>query len=314
MSGAATLSVGQLNDQQLDDPVVKPVKRVRIELEVPRFVRLMTTFTYVFIAVLLGYILWVRGEGHLTAESGLGYSLGIAGVVATVALLTYPLRKRLKFMRNWGATATWFHFHMLLGILAPALILAHSGFRIGSLNSSIALFSMLVVAASGVIGRYIYVRIHFGLYGARATVEELRAAVGDEEGRIGTMLSFSPSLRKRLVEFAARALAPQTNVFLAAGRVLLIGVWIQWVRFAAFLVLSRDMRREAKRSGWSPKARRQITKNTRMFIAGYLGSIRKTVQFTLYERFFSLWHVLHIPLFFMLLIATSVHIVAVHLY
>ena len=314
MSGAATMSVGVLDAQRVDRPVAKPAGRTRSEPEVPRYVRRATSATYAFIAALLGYVLWVRSEGHLTAESGLGYSLGIAGVAVTLALLTYPLRKRLKFMRNWGSTATWFHFHMLLGILAPALILAHCGFRIGSLNSSVALFSMLVVAASGFIGRYIYGRIHFGLYGAKATLEELRADVADEESRISAVLSFTPSLRNRLVSFAERALTPRTNVLLAAGRVLLIGLRIRWMRSVANLILSRDVRREARRAGWSRDERRKKLKNTRWFIASYLGSIRKTVQFTLYERFFSLWHVLHIPLFFMLLVATSVHIVAVHLY
>lgn len=276
--------------------------------------RVLTNITYLLITIMLGYSLWVRDEGHITAESGLGYALGIAGATVTLALLTYPLRKRFRFMRNWGSVPTWFHFHMLLGVVAPALILAHSGFHFGSLNSSIAIISMLLVAGSGVIGRYVYVRIHFGLYGAKATLEGLRAAVEDEGSRIGIALSFAPALRDRLFKFAAKALAPETNVLLAGIRILFIGIRIHWVRFIAYLSLSWNLRREAKRLGWSSAVRRQTTKNTRKFIRDYLGGIRKTVQFTFYERLFGLWHVLHIPLFFMLLIATSVHIVAVHMY
>jgi hypothetical protein len=33
-----------------------------------------------------------------------------------------------------------------------------------------------------------------------------------------------------------------------------------------------------------------------------------------YERLFALWHVLHLPLFFMLLVAGIAHVIAVHLY
>jgi hypothetical protein len=33
-----------------------------------------------------------------------------------------------------------------------------------------------------------------------------------------------------------------------------------------------------------------------------------------YERLFSLWHALHIPLIFMMIIAAVIHIVAVHVY
>lgn len=287
---------------------------VRIETSVPGFVQALTVFTYVLITVMLGYVWLIRDEGHLTAESGLGYALGIAGVVATLGLLTYPLRKRLKIMRNWGSVATWFHFHMLLGIVAPALILAHSSFSLGSLNSSVALLSMLIVAASGVIGRYIYVRIHYGLYGARATLEELRSTINDEQSRVGVALTALPSLRNRLFAFAVEALAPTNNLLKAAGRSLFVGLWIRWVKLASIVPLSRELKQEAQRSGWSRAERRQQKTYARLFIANYLSSVRKTVQFTLYERLFALWHILHIPLFFMLLIATVVHIIAVHMY
>ena len=314
MSGSATMSVGIPTAQQTGKTGIPGNPRVRRTPALSRSVRVLTNVTYFLITVMLGYTLWVRGEGHITAESGLGYTLGIAGAAVTLALLTYPMRKRFRFMRSWGSVPTWFHFHMLLGIVAPALILAHSSFRFGSLNSSIALISMLLVAASGVIGRHVYVRIHFGLYGAKATLEGLRSAVEDEGSRIGMALSFAPTLRDRLFKFAAKVLAPETNVLLAATRVLLIGFRILWVRLIAYLILSWSLRREARRLGWSSTVRRQTAKNTRRFIRDYLGGIRKTVQFTFYERLFALWHVLHIPLFFMLLIATPVHIVAVHMY
>jgi len=41
---------------------------------------------------------------------------------------------------------------------------------------------------------------------------------------------------------------------------------------------------------------------------------RRLAEFQLYERIFSWWHVLHIPLFFMLLIAAIVHVVATSVY
>ena len=41
---------------------------------------------------------------------------------------------------------------------------------------------------------------------------------------------------------------------------------------------------------------------------------RRVAEFQVYERLFSLWHVLHIPLFFMLLIAGIVHVIAINIY
>jgi hypothetical protein len=41
---------------------------------------------------------------------------------------------------------------------------------------------------------------------------------------------------------------------------------------------------------------------------------RRTSEYKLYARLFSFWHVLHIPLFFMLLIAGVVHVIAINVY
>jgi hypothetical protein len=41
---------------------------------------------------------------------------------------------------------------------------------------------------------------------------------------------------------------------------------------------------------------------------------RQIAAFRMYEGLFSLWHVLHLPLFFMLLIAGITHVVAVNVY
>lgn len=278
------------------------------------FVRLLTSAIYGVIAVGFAFSWLLRKEGHLTAESGLGYALGIAGVATMALLLTYPLRKRIKMLRNRGSVATWFHFHMVLGVLTPVLILLHSNFQFGSLNSSVALMSMLVVAASGIIGRYIYTRIHFGLYGARATLEELRSIVSDDESRVGMALSAAPSLQNRLFGFAATALSPANNLGRAACRILFIGMRIRWIRLISIRTLSRELKRQARNSNWSRTEYRREKRNARRLIAHYLGSIRKTVQLSFYERLFALWHVLHIPLFFMLVIATVVHILAVHIY
>ena len=46
----------------------------------------------------------------------------------------------------------------------------------------------------------------------------------------------------------------------------------------------------------------------------YTLALRRTAAFKVYERLFSLWHVLHLPLFFMMIITAVIHIFAVHLY
>jgi hypothetical protein len=45
-----------------------------------------------------------------------------------------------------------------------------------------------------------------------------------------------------------------------------------------------------------------------------LAAVRKAAAFAFYERLFRLWHVLHLPLFFILIMAAVIHIVAAHLF
>ena len=50
------------------------------------------------------------------------------------------------------------------------------------------------------------------------------------------------------------------------------------------------------------------------FIKRYTDTLRKIVALRMYERLFSLWHILHLPLFIMMIITAVIHIFAVHMY
>ena len=95
---------------------------------------------------------------------------------------------------------------MVLGLAGPLCILYHSNFHLGATNSNVALISMLTVAGSGVIGRYIYSRIHHGVYGSKLTLGELRS--GSENLQAGSRsVAFIPELVQRLASAEQRILA-----------------------------------------------------------------------------------------------------------
>ena len=276
--------------------------------------QLGTWILWLLVAAVL-YVGWsVRDEGYITAESGVGYALGIIGGSLMLLLLLYPLRKRVRSMRRWLHIRHWFRIHMVFGVLGPVLVLVHSGFRLGSLNGSIALVSMLVVALSGLVGRYFYTKIHYGLYGSRANLEELELSSEVGMLRVGFMLEFSPSLSKRIQSFHAAATAPSSNVFSGIARILLMGIWTRFVYFSISSHLNRAFAMEAQRRGWTKKDRDKRARAARRHLSGYLATARKVVELGFYERLFSLWHVLHIPLFVMLLLTGIGHVIAVHMY
>jgi len=63
-----------------------------------------------------------------------------------------------------------------------------------------------------------------------------------------------------------------------------------------------------------PNATPRQRKQSRRLIRQYCETLRSAIQLEIFERFFALWHVVHLPLFFLMVLAVIVHIVAVHLY
>lgn len=237
----------------------------------------------------------------LQATTDLGYALGIAGGVAMLLLFAYPLRKRVRALQQLGSARPWFVVHMVLGIAGPLLILLHSGFRIGSLNAGVALWSMLIVAGSGVVGRFLYLLTHRGLAGEREDLGRLLQGLGLAESRGDSVWSDSPALSAPLHRFVAEAreLAARPGHDLA-GHV------------AAFvaLPLRRQLALRAARRAWREGDHSQ---DLALIADAYAGALR-LAQFGRATRLFELWHVLHIPFVYLMVICAVVHIVAVHVY
>lgn len=275
-----------------------------------RLQRLGTGLFFLSVAVVL-FVGWrQRGEEYLIAESGLGYALGIVGAVMMLLLLAYPLRKKFKPMRQWGRVAHWFRIHMLLGVLGPTLIVFHANFKLGSLNSNVALFAMLLVVASGLVGRFFYAKIHHGLYGRKATLQELRGDAAAVASAHNADLSTTPDVLERLQSFETTALSAHRGLAATAWFLLTLGFRARWMRFG----LSRAIIRAARQNHRDASTRKRQIKAAHRYVRLYLTSVRKAAEFSFYERLFGLWHILHLPLFILLVLAAVAHVIAVHLY
>jgi hypothetical protein len=266
----------------------------------------------VLLAVTCGWLF--RDRIPLTPKSGPGYALGVGGGLTMLLLGLYPALKRLRFMRSWGPLRRWFRVHMILGVLGPLLILFHCNFRLGAPNSNVALVSMLVVAASGVVGRYIYAHINHGLYGARATLAELHAQLDASAHTLDDRLPPASHAAQRLSAFAARARAPHRIIGARLFRLAALPLFAMWVQRRVLHDLRTDLECEATRGGWDARTRHASEDAARTVVRAYIRALVKEVQFSAYERLFSLWHAFHIPLFIMLLLAGIMHVVAVHMY
>lgn len=266
------------------------------------------------IAALLAAAWLVSRVGPYTPGSSVGYSLGLVGGVLLGLLLLYPARKRVRFMRSWGAMRGWFALHMACGIGAPVLILAHSKFHVGSINAGVALASMLLVAASGVVGRFIYVRIHEGLYGTRSTLAGLQAELGLKSGQVQVWLQLAPAVGHELKSFEAASLARPANPVRAAWTFVTQSARARAVARRCAREFARAYRVHARERGWDAARQRRDLAAAARLIGEYASAVRRLAQLGGYERLFSLWHVAHVPLVWMLVLSAAAHVVAVHAY
>lgn len=245
---------------------------------------------------------------------GVGYWLGIVGASLMALLLLYPVRKRVRWMRYLGSTKHWFQMHMIFGVIGPLLVLYHCNFRLGSLNSRVALISTLLVAASGIIGRYLYTKIHSDLDGHKTSLKELgdRARISAEQKNQASMLV--PHLLERMQEIDRQVLAPPSNLFGCLLLPLKLALTTRIDRIRLVWFARRALREQARSSPELQRRRAMIQAVTGKFIALHLRRVRRVAEFHSYERLFSLWHVFHLPFFYILVLAALIHVLAVHMY
>jgi hypothetical protein len=76
--------------------------------------------------------------------------------------------------------------------------------------------------------------------------------------------------------------------------------------------LLRYVRRATRHS--EPATRARLFAAARQYIRTRIGATRRVAEYQAYVRLFSWWHVMHLPLFLLLLIAGIAHVIAVHVY
>ena len=243
---------------------------------------------------------WTVSHGNFYQPGDeIGYNMGLIGSLMMLALLMYPIRKRLRFALRWGAIKYWFSLHMMFGIFGPLLVLFHSTFQINSVNAGVAFTAMCVVAGSGMIGRFAYSKIHRGLYGSKLSLQELKGELFGSENEAESKLKDYPMVLMVLHRFHRYALEANPGIIGKIIRFLTLPVRRQIANLRCILYM--------------PKYSRE-TRVRRQLVLDYLYAVERLAQFSVFERIFALWHVMHIPLVYLLVVTAIWHVIAVHMY
>jgi hypothetical protein len=173
---------------------------------------------------------------------------------------------------------------------------------------------MLTVAGSGIFGRYFYSKIHHGLYGRKASLAELQERAQQVRERT-TKILMMPELTN-LLEEEERGLL-EIGEWGPAGAVfapMLISYRYSSGRARLRRYVRAAIRVTAARHKAVAKQSDRFEKVAFDYVSRRMKVTREVVEFRIYERLFSVWHVLHMPLFLMLIAAGIVHVISVHVY
>jgi hypothetical protein len=231
-----------------------------------------------------------------------------------LTLLLYPLRKRIRILHLLGPTKYWFRLHMILGLAGPLLILYHCNFQLGSFNSQVAFYCMLLVAGSGIIGRHFYARIHRGLYGRKTSLRELQDELAESVEKSHGLAKLMPQLISRLDTLSDELQGDRVTQSLGIGRSLRWTFTHHFVRISLLLTARHELKAAAAASDVIARDYNRFSRTASSFIRDYTGLMGRVAQFSFYERLFALWHVFHLPIFFMMVISALFHVLAVHMY
>ncbi|HYN03971.1 MAG TPA: hypothetical protein VE359_16095, partial [Vicinamibacteria bacterium] len=126
-------------------------------------------------------------EGYWRWKAGgsVGHKLGLVGSSMMVLMLLYSVRKRVGALRRLGPLGRWLDVHIFLGIFGPALVILHSSFKVQGLVA-LSFWSMVIVASSGVLGRYLYLQIPRTRAGEERALVELEAEDRELSGQLRT--------------------------------------------------------------------------------------------------------------------------------
>lgn len=279
--------------------------------------RIATVLSYVYVGAvvaILGSAYLVREEEYIIPKHGTGYWLGIAGGLILLFLLLYPLRKKRAKDAKYGSIATWFQWHMILGILGPTLILLHSNFQLKSVNATVATVIMLTVVASGVIGRFLYRKVHKDLYDTKAEVTALLFEADTLYDAFGEEMQWAPAILEQLRSFEQRIGTPHVNPLQSLIFIVRIAIDSRLSHHRVAAASAQILKHRALVEGWPPSRLKQMRHSVSAHLEEYYDTVRKAAELKLYNRLLAVWHVLHLPLFLLLIVAAIVHIVAVHLY
>jgi hypothetical protein len=235
---------------------------------------------------------WLRPSGYI------GQTAGILSLLIFIFLWLYPLRKKYRWLAWTGVMSKWLDVHVAVALVLPFLAAIHAAWRFDGVIG-LGYWSMIIVALSGIAGRYLYVHIPRSATGLELSAEEIAA----ERHELMAAVAANSGLPVAQVESVLRSdPTPADGVGFMKTIVLMVQDDLARRRAA------RAFRRIcAKRPGGKQLDRRALREVVRL-ASREMALTQQARMLEATRNIFRFWHVAHRPFALTALVAVLVHV------
>lgn len=228
----------------------------------------------------------------------IGHGLGILGSLMMLIMFIYSIRKRIRYFRNWGKLPTWLNYHIFLGISGPILVTFHTAMKFGGLVS-ISYWSMVAVALSGFIGRYIYIKIPHHVSGKELTKDEFKEQLHTMTHTFKRDFDLSDkTINKILLLSGAEKIEKRGLLGIFTIFFMDITGWFKW----------QGIKNEIQKSSTISKSEIHQFKQSLKHI---VKMDRQIAFWKAAQSLFHYWHVIHKPFAYTMIVIMVIHVVVV---
>ncbi|MBT7788560.1 MAG: hypothetical protein HN757_06750 [Calditrichaeota bacterium] len=226
-----------------------------------------------------------------------GHGAGIIGSVLMLVLFLYSARKRFRFMRKWGNIRYWLNYHIWMGVSGPILVIFHSTFKVHGIIA-ISFWSMVAVALSGVLGRYIYLQIPRSLSGEELSGRDMQ----DVQDDLHADLNRFSGLKDRMFETISMIIGKHD-----ISQSTKLAALFNWLLSDLALPFRMIKLRGVLRN--SPEITKYQTREIIVTVRKLAILKRRIVFLQQAQAILHYWHIIHKPFAYVMIIIMIIHVI-----
>ena len=226
----------------------------------------------------------------------IGHGLGIIGsLMMFLGVVIYMIRKRVKSLYRFGILKYWLELHIFLCTLGPILVLFHTAFKFGGIVS-VSFWSMVAVFLSGVVGRFIYVRIPRTIQGVELNLKDVDEINDDFSLTLRNKYKVDEKILLQIENFSNKKYKRSLSF-----RNIIYFIMKDYFNRKSNL---RYVKKALLKSGVSKKNINEIKKisKQKLLLSNRIGYLR------IFQNLFKYWHIVHLPFALIMLLIMLIHI------